>query len=73
MENIKGISNYEYNNFIKNDNKNYKISGLEALDIITNYFKEGDGFKQIFKKETDAIYKDLIMFEELKKKFNIKD
>ena len=48
-------------------NKNYKMNGLEALDIITNYFKEGDGFKQIFKEETDAIYKDLIMFEELKK------
>lgn len=55
------------------DNKNYKMHGLEALDIIINYFKEGDGFKQIFKEETDAIYKDLIMFEELKKELNKKD
>lgn len=55
------------------DNKNYKMHGLEALDIIVNYFKEGDGFKQIFKEETDAIYKDLIMFEELKKELNKKD
>ena len=55
------------------DNKNYKMRGLEALEIIIDYFKEGDGFKQIFKEETDAIYKDLIMLEELKKEFNIKD
>ena len=55
------------------DNKNYKMHGLEALDIIIDYFKEGDGFKQIFKEETDAIYKDLIMFEELKKELNIKE
>ena len=57
----------------RKDNKNNKMSGLEALDIIIDYFKEGDGFKQIFKEETDAIYKDLIMFEELKKELNIKE
>lgn len=55
------------------DNKNYKMRGLEALDRIIDYFKEGDGFKQIFKEETDAIYKDLIILEELKKELNIKD
>ena len=54
-------------------NKNYKMHGLEALDIIIDYFKEGDGFKQNFKEETYAIYKDLIMLEELKEEFNIKD
>lgn len=57
----------------KKDNKNCKMRGLEALDTIIDYFKEGDGFKQIFKEETDAIYKDLIMLEELKKELNIKD
>lgn len=39
------------------------MNSLEALDIIIDHFKKGDGFPQIFKEETDIIFKDLKKLE----------